>query len=372
MKKVYLPVTDFALPVPRKGSIDALSGFGRGTQLGLEIHQRVQQERAEDHPGYEAEVALSREFERGGFCFKVSGRIDGLFKKKTPKIEEIKTTFNIRELAKRLRHGEDEHPYCLQLKTYGYFYWLQEGERPELSFHLVSTRNFETEAVEIPFDVARYEEWLELRLDELVEEAKAAEKRAARRRKAAENLKFPFPRPRPSQLELIATIEEGMREKRRMLIQAPTGLGKTVGVLYPALKEAMARGQRVIYVTPKNSQHVVAEEAIAKLQDQGAKVKSLTITAKSKICFKNEPLCNPEYCEYARDHYTKVAEHKVAEQLAKKRKLSFRTFKEIGKKYEVCPFEIQFDAAQEVETVICDYNYTNSILVRSIIGHKII
>lgn len=356
-KKVHLAVTDFALPVPRKGSIDALSGYGRATQLGLEIHQKVQKERAEEHKSYEAEVPLSHEFERGGYCFVVSGRIDGLFKKKNPKIEEIKTTFNIRELAKRIRKGETEHPYCLQLKTYGYIYWLQNQKAPGLTFHLVSTRNFETEDVELPFDMAEYEAWLNLRLDELVEEAKAAEKRAARRRKASENLAFPFTKPRPSQLELIATIEEGMKEERRMLIQAPTGLGKTVGVLYPTLKEAMARGQRVIYVTPKNSQHSVAEEAITKLQDQGAKIKSLTITAKSKICFKNEPLCNPEYCEYARDHYTKVAEHKVIEQLAKKRKLSFRTFREIGKKYEVCPFEIQLDAAQEAETVICDYNY---------------
>lgn len=356
-KKVYLAVTDFALPVPRRGSIDALSGYGRGTQLGLEIHQKVQKERAEEHKSYEAEVAVSQEFTREGYTFVVGGRIDGLFRKKKPKIEEIKTTFNIRELAKRLRKGEDEHPYCLQLKTYGYIHWLQHQEEPALSFHLVSTRNFETEDLELSFSVSEYETWLELRLAELVEEAKAAEKRAARRRKAAASLAFPFPKPRPGQLELIATIEEGMKEEQRMLLQAPTGLGKTVGVLYPTLKEAMGRGQRVVYVTPKNSQHAVAEEAIAKLQDQGAKIKSLTITAKSKICFKNEPLCNPEYCEYARDHYTKVAEHKVVEQLAKKKKLSFRVFREMGKKYEVCPFEIQLDAAAEAETVICDYNY---------------
>ena len=85
-----------------------------------------------------------------------------------------------------------------------------------------------------------------------------------------------------------------------MLIQAPTGLGKTVGVLYPVLKEALSRGQRVVYVTPKNSQHLVAEDAVGRFQDTGSKIKSLTITAKSKICFQNEPLCDPAFCEYAR------------------------------------------------------------------------
>lgn len=357
LKKVTLAITDFALPVPRKGSIDALSGYGRATQLGLEIHQKVQKERADEHDSYEAEVPVQREFERDGFLFVVGGRMDGIFRKRTPKIEEIKTTFNIKELSKRLRNGLDEHPYCLQLKTYGYFHWLEHEKVPDLSFHLVSTRNFESEDLEIKLDVAEYEAWLDKRLAELVEEARAAEKRAARRRKAAQDLLFPFSSPRPSQLELIETIEAGMDEGKRMLIQAPTGLGKTVGVLYPTLKEALSRGQRVVYVTPKNSQHAVAEEAVTRFQELGAKVKSLTITAKSKICFKNEPLCNPEYCEYARDHYTKVAEHKVIEQLAKKRKLSYRTFKDLGKKYEVCPFEIQLDAAQEADTVICDYNY---------------
>ena len=142
-----------------------------------------------------------------------------------------------------------------------------------------------------------------------------------------------------------------------MLIQAPTGLGKTVGVLYPSLRDALSRGQRVIYVTPKNSQHAVAEDAIERLNLKGAKLKSLTITAKSKICFKNEPLCNPSYCEYAKDHYTKCAEHAVADQIARKKKLGKKVFQELGRKFEVCPFEIQLDAAKEADAVICDYNY---------------
>lgn len=151
-----------------------------------------------------------------------------------------------------------------------------------------------------------------------------------------------------------------MKTNTRMLIQAPTGLGKTSGVLYPTLKEALSRGQKVVYVTPKNSQHSVAEDAVSRFQDSGTPVKSLTITAKSKICFKNEPLCNPEYCEFARDYYTKVHENKLVEILNKKKKLTARVFKNLGEEYQVCPFELQFEAAQEVDAVICDYNYVFS------------
>lgn len=356
VKKVKISIGDFALPVPRRGSIEAHSGFGRSSALGQEIHQRVQASRAKDHASYQAEVPISCEFERGGFLFEIGGRVDGFFGEKEPRIEEIKSSFSLKELSKRLRETPD-HPYCLQLKTYGYFHFLKTKQVPQLSFHLVSTRNWETEDMSLRLDVEDYEKWLDLRLDELVEEAILAEKRAKRRRKAGEALVFPFAKPRAGQIDLIRTVEEGMQEDKRMLIQAPTGLGKTVGVLFPVLREALGRGQRIIYVTPKNSQHSVAEEAVSKLQEQGAKIKAMTLTAKSKICFKNEPLCNPEYCEYAKDHYTKVAEHKVLEELGKKRKLSSKTFRELGEKYEVCPFELQLDSAKEMDAVICDYNY---------------
>ena len=356
-KKVVVSVGEFALPVPRKGSIDALSGFGRASALGIEIHQRVQEQRQRDYPNYLPEVPIAGEFEREGFLFQISGRIDGFFTGDTPRIEEIKTSFSLRELTKRLREAPDEHPYCLQLKTYGYFHWLKTQTVPDLSFHLVSTRNFETEDISLPFDPAATAEWAEKRLAELVEEARLAEKRAKRRRKAAEKFEFPFEQPRAGQVDLIATVEQGLGQGRPQLVQAPTGLGKTVGVMFPTLREALGRGQRLIYVTPKNSQHSVAEDAVERLQEKGAKVKSLTITAKSKICFKNEPLCNPEFCEYAKDHYTKMAEKKVVEELSRKRKLSKRVFREVAAKHEVCPFEIQLDMAQEADVVICDYNY---------------
>lgn len=356
-----LGVTAFAIPSPLRGSIDILSGFGRASEAGIEIHQQIQAQRKVRFKNYVSEVEISHRLEIDEFVFEISGRVDGIFKAQAlgevSKIEEIKSTFNIYELQKRLRESGADHPYFLQLRTYGYFYWLQNGVVPELSFHLVSTRNRETLDFGVQLDVVDYESWLKRRSVEIVHQAKLAEKRARRRRDTASTLPFPFAKPRSGQIELIETITSGMVERSPMLIQAPTGLGKTVGVLFPALKQALARGQRVIYVTPKNSQHAVAEDAVERLQEAGAKIKSLVITAKSKLCFKNEPLCNPEYCEFAKDHYTKLGENKLLEKLAKKKKLNAKTFEKIGREYEVCPFELQLDAALDVETVICDYNY---------------
>jgi DNA excision repair protein ERCC-2 len=358
MKCITLGIREFALPVPRRGSIETLSGYG-GASEGTEIHIRTQNDRSGKHADYRSEVPISAEFEKEGFLFCISGKIDGLFDSDPPRIEEIKSSFNLQELAKKLRK-EPAHPYCLQLQTYGYFYFLKHEVIPKLSLHLVSSRTGLTEDLDLDFDLENYEGWLKCRLDELVQEARESEKRVARRKAIAAQFAFPFSEARLGQEDLMRKVEMGLAEKKRMFLQAPTGLGKTVGVLHPVIREALARGQRVIYITPKNSQHSVAEDAVDRFKESGAKVKSLTVTAKAKICFKNEPLCNPDYCEYAKDHYTKVARHGLKELLSKKRKLTSRVFRRIAEEYQVCPFELQLDNATEADVLICDYNYVFS------------
>jgi DNA excision repair protein ERCC-2 len=354
---ITISLIDFALPVPRTGSIEAHSGYGRSAVDGQEIHARVQRKRAKADPLYQAEVPIRCHFDRRGYRFRVDGRMDGFFRHDPPRIEEIKSGFGILELALRLADDPMSHPYGLQLLTYGYIYWREHGILPALCFHLVSSRNGESRDLSLALDLQLFEGWLDSRLEELCVEARKAENRAARRRKISVSFPFPFPNPRPGQIELMEEIGQGMKDARPMLVQAPTGLGKTVGVLYPSLREAMSRGQRVVYVTPKNSQHSVAEDAVTRFQAAGARVKSLSITAKAKICFKNEPLCSPEYCEYARDYYAKVHAHGILGVLAKKRKLKTRIFRDLGEKYQVCPFELQFDGVREADIVICDYNY---------------
>jgi DNA excision repair protein ERCC-2 len=356
-KLITVPLVDFALPVPRTGSIEAHSGYGRSAADGQEIHLRIQKKRAKADPLYQAEVPVNGLFDRQGYRFRIDGRMDGLFRHDPPRIEEIKSGFNIHELARRLADHPMEHSYGLQLLSYGYFYRREHGILPALSFHLVSSRSGESQDLDLALDLPLYEKWLDSRLDELVVEARQAEKRAARRRKVASRFAFPFTSQRPGQIELMQEIEQGMTEGRPVLVQAPTGLGKTVGVLHPVLREALGRGQKTVYVTPKNSQHSVAEDAVSRFQQTGARLKSLSLTAKAKICFKNEPLCSPDYCEYARDYYAKLQAHGLPGILAKKRTLQARVFRDLGEKYQVCPFELQLEGAREADVVICDYNY---------------
>ncbi len=356
MKLVRISVQDFAHPSPRTGSIEPSSSFASAEE-GIHLHQKIQALRKEEESEYEAEVPITWSFERSGYRFEIHGRMDGLIQYETPVIEEIKSSFNIFDLGKKIKERRFDHPYFIQLVTYGYFYWLHYGVKPELTFYLISSRNEESFDFNLFWELKEYEKWLDKRLEELVNEAKLAEKRFLRRKKISENVLFPFEKPRSGQKELIQFIEDGFLDKKKMLLQAPTGLGKTMGVLYPSVKDSLSRGQRVVYLTPKNSQQSVALEAVELFQEKGSQIKSLTITAKNKICMKAEPLCNPDYCEFARDYYDKIHIHDLKNELSKKRKLTSKVMKNFAQKYEVCPFELQLEAVIEADVVICDYNY---------------
>ncbi|HEY9793205.1 MAG TPA: ATP-dependent DNA helicase [Candidatus Obscuribacterales bacterium] len=395
MKRIQLAVRDFALPVPRKGSIEVNSGYGYLPQSGDEAHTRIQQQRSDANPKYKTEIKISHSFEHGGFVFAVSGRIDGLIDGDTPHIEEIKTAFDARQLYEKLSNDAD-HPYCLQLKTYAYMYSLQNGHVPSASLYIASyadsadmappapaavvgkkkrsssaSHENSSSAFELPIllDTTVYEKWLQHRLDELVLEAQQRERDKQRRKAAGKALRFPFAQPRPGQLDLVDTIDRAFLAGEMLLLQAPTGLGKTAGVIFPALRDTLRRGQKLIYVTPKNSQHQVAEDGVRRLRTAAGteraataeealeNIRYLTLTAKSKLCFKGEPVCNPEHCEYARDYYEKVALHKLVDKVAEAPEMNGELFTRLGEEYEVCPFELSVDSIHRADVIIGDYNY---------------
>lgn len=358
-KKIVIAIANFAIPTPRKGSIDVYSGFGPGQKFGIEIHHETQRERAKNHYCYEAEVWTSHKFYSDHYIFEVNGKMDGVYHEAPFRIEEIKTAFDLNKLFAFIKSNED-HPYSLQLKTYGYIHWLKTKEIPDLNLHLVSSRNRKSIDHKIDLHIENYELWLSRRLKELVAEVKLTEKIKKNRKKLAKSIVFPFAMTRSGQQDLIESVDNVMQKNKPLLIQAPTGLGKTIGILFPALSESLQRGQKVIYLTPKNSQHIVAMDAVKNLQAKGSKIKSLVLTAKRKICMKQEPMCNPDYCEFAENHYTKVAEFNLIKKLQKAKRLTSSFFKKIAEEYKVCPYELQMDMISHVETVVCDYNYVFS------------
>jgi DNA excision repair protein ERCC-2 len=358
-RTLQLGISELAVPSPRVGHIETYSGYGPVPDVGQEIHLKIQADRIREFPGYTPERWIQQTFTRDGYKFVVGGRMDGYIPGLLPRIEEIKSAYNVENLLEALRRNP-EHPYYLQLRTYAYFHYLQTRQTAECNLLVVCARTGEETEVKVELDLSTYEAWLERRLKELVLEDQMFEKLKKRRKKSAKEFKFPFEEPRAGQRELMETVENGLGKGGRLLVQAPTGLGKTAAITLPVLRESMARGQKTIYVTAKNSQHAIAEDAAKRLQGTGAKVKAVTVHAKGKMCLKDEVFCNPATCEFARDYYTKVSASGLIDKLAKKKNLSAKTFKNAGREFEVCPFELQLDTLARADLVICDYNYVFS------------
>lgn len=356
---LQLSVTEFAVPAPRLGSLESEAAYGVLPQVGTDIHLEIQAERQAQGGAYVPEKWVTHTFPFAAYKVTVSGRMDGFQYGTPPRIDEIKSSYSADSLLQRLQ-GDSSHPYLLQLRTYGYFHFRATGVEPELNLMIVCARTRKRSEWNVDLDVNGYETWLKNRLQELVTAEEDLEKRKAQRRKAARAMTFPFSEPRPGQRELMADIESHLGKSGRLLLQAPTGLGKTAGVLFPTLREALSRGQKAVYVTAKNSQHGVAEDAVARLQANGCKIKSVTVHAKSKMCLKDEVFCSPSHCEFARDYYTKIKSHKVVESLRKKHRLTESVFKDTGREFEVCPFELQLETVPSAEVVICDYSYVFS------------
>lgn len=361
-KSVFkVPITEFAVPVPRTGSIEVNSGYGLLSQDAPESHYALQRQRVESVAGYRPEVRVSHSAKSGKYSFAIGGRADGVYEQGSRVvIEEIKTAIDIRQLAQRLK--EDRyHPYCLQLRTYGYFLMhdMKLEVEPRLRFLLSSLCDGSTSEVEIDLDTNDFKEWFERRLKDLEAETKHRIARMARREKLAASLNFPFDSYRKGQDELREFVSQCTSSKAPCMVQAPTGLGKTMAVLFPSLQDALSRGQRLVYVTPKNSQHAIASQAIEHLR-KTSKIKSLVLTAKSKLCLKEEQTCHPDYCEYARDYYRKVYENDLPRKISRKAEMTADDFLKYGKKHEVCPFELSIDTLAEADVIIGDYNYVFS------------
>lgn len=293
----------------------------------------------------------------------IQGRADGLHPDGT--FDEIKSTMRPASLIKRLE-ADPYHPYWLQLACYR---WMSEkncaGEcestdKPTDRLMVVDARSMESWTLESRhWTPDLFESWLETRVAAIIK--REGERRAfvRRQKKLAAKLRFPFDDIRAGQQGFMDEIRATCLEKGRLLGQAPTGIGKSLGSLYPALQVALGAGSKVAFLTPKNSQFTVAEKAVEQLS-KSAPLRSITLGAKSKLCLNDEVNCTPEACPYARGHYDKVAEKKLIAKLSRRAVLTTRTIKIVARKHEVCPYALSMQILPRRDILIADYNHAFS------------
>ncbi|MDO4333128.1 MAG: ATP-dependent DNA helicase [Eubacteriales bacterium] len=316
---------------------------------GGRVHRMIQRRMGSD---YHAEVSMKHRWEFEKYCLVVEGRADGVIDGNPVTIDEIKGTY--RELN-RMKTADPVH--LAQAKCYAWMYG-KEHEQEEMKVQMTYC-NLDTEEVRrftFQYSMKELTEWFLDVIEQYKrwsdEEIAWKETRQASIRAAA----FPFPY-REGQKELVTHVYHTICHKKKLFLEAPTGVGKTVSTVFPAVKAVgEKKADRIFYLTAKTITRTVADNTFELLRAQGLKFKTVILTAKEKICFMEETECNPEYCPFAKGHYDRI-NGAIFDLMKSEEHYSREKIEEYAGKHQVCPFEMMLDMSLFSDGIICDYNY---------------
>ncbi len=376
-RTVALSVGDLvAEPLAGIGRVAGLSVWTR-MALGREAHVSHQAGQTERHTRYSREIAVRYVTTVDDFAVTIQGRIDGVYPPADERgvwvIEEIKSVVLPPLMFGTQEAGQYPH-YVEQLRMYCFL--ASKGAGRDRNVAPTVAEGIGTVAGRLAFvnvaDGARKEiemlppfddcaELIATRVRALI--GQVTEKRAQhrQRRASAHDLMFPFPNPRHHQDEMIAVVEQALAKGRHLLVSAPSGIGKTAGALYPALRHALAHDQRIFFVTAKNTQHQQALETVRRMGGRGAEaaptLTAVSFRAREKMCINSVYACREEFCPHLQMFALKLERTGVLERLLGRRVMTADDLIEAGRGTSLCPFELALLQAERADVIVCDYNY---------------
>ena len=357
MEEIRVSVRNLVEFILRSGDIDNRRGAMAdkdAMQMGSRLHRKIQGKMGAD---YHAEVPLRTQIDCDGFLLIVEGRADGIFEQDGQTvIDEIKGVFRDVE-----RMEEPDPVHLAQVRCYACIYAEQQNlEKIGVQMTYANLDTEEIRRFSSSYTRSELEEWFTHLTEAYQKWAQMQLKWKAERKASIGKTVFPYPY-REGQKDLAAAVYRTIWHGKKLFIQAPTGVGKTLSTVFPAVQAVgQELGDKIFYLTAKTITRTVAEEAFSLLKKQGLHYKVLTLTAKEKICFCEEPDCNPEKCPYARGHFDRVNDA-VYELLTSYEEnsanYSRERIMEQAEKWKVCPFEMALDVSLWSDAIICDYNY---------------
>lgn len=340
--------------VMRGGDIDnrrTSSAEKDAMQAGSRMHRKIQKRQGAD---YHAEVSMKHRVEQEDYQILVEGRADGIIEAVSGvTIDEIKCVYmDIRQL-------EEPIPVHLaQALCYGYMYCCDHENVNTITIQITYC-NLETEEIRrLKQDKTReeLETWFQGLIHEYLKWAEYLYRHTLRRDESLRDLEFPY-KYRAGQKELAVSVYRALARKSNLFIQAPTGIGKTLSVVYPSLKSmGNGNGEKLFYLTAKTITRSVAESCFSLLRERGMLFTTVTITAKEKLCPLEKTECNPDVCPYAKGHFDRVNDA-VFDILHEQQGITRKIILDYAEKYQVCPFEFCLDISSWADGIICDYNY---------------
>ena len=351
-KIIKISIRNLVEFIMRHGSIDNRYTSSIKAIEGIRGHQRVQKSYGDN---YTAEVPLKYTLTYEDLEIMVEGRADGiLIEDEKTIIDEIKTT--TKDL---LLIDENTNPlHWAQAKCYGYIYSMQnelDNIDIQITYYNIDTKS--TRILRQSYTLKELEEFFFWLIDEYKNWAQLENDWVNKRNESIKKLKFPFENYRPGQRELAVRVYKSITDSKKCFAQAPTGTGKTISTLFPAIK-AMGEDKtsKIFYLTAKTITREVAQNTISLMRKKDLNLKAVTITAKEKICKMEEVNCNPEYCLYANGYFDRI-NNSLKDILAKYNDYSKDNIEKISEEYMLCPFELSLDLTNLSDVIICDYNY---------------
>ena len=320
-------------------------------QAGSRMHRKIQKRQGAD---YHAEVSMKHRVEQEDYQILVEGRADGIIEAVSGvTIDEIKCVYmDIHQLEEPLP------VHLAQALCYGYMYCCDHENVNTITIQITYC-NLETEEIRrLKQDKTReeLETWFQGLIHEYVKWAEYLYRHTLRRDESLRELEFPY-KYRAGQKELAVSVYRALARKRNLFIQAPTGIGKTLSVVYPSLKSmGNGNGEKLFYLTAKTITRSVAENCFSLLRERGMLFTTVTITAKEKLCPLEKTECNPDVCPYAKGHFDRVNDA-VFDILHEQQGITREMILDYAEKYQVCPFEFCLDISSWADGIICDYNY---------------
>ncbi len=353
-----LSVRDLAEEGGVSGHLLAVSTISRQHRLaaGRAAHTAYQASRMEDDDAFRAEVTLRHQTVVGDWTVELTGRVDGLTTEAgRTVVEEVKSTALGHDRMSRTR-PDDWPGYVAQLEVY--LWMLHEAAYPDPvgRLVLVSLADGSRHVLGVLLDADRLRRFVRRQLERLVALHEDRVAWLARRRTRA--VPSPHPTWRRGQPEISDAVTRAATDDTldAVLVEAPTGLGKTDAVLFGALRAALATDRQILWATSRTTQQSVVEAAVARLVAKGLPLRAVTLTARDKACLNDVVSCRPDACRFAHGHHDKVHEQDVWRRAVDGPSPPAR-FRELGQRYECCPYQLAVDATERVDVVIADVNY---------------
>lgn len=356
MSDYAISVRDLAAFCHRIGDIDHRFTPSPTAEQGIEGHQKVYRRRPES---YQREYPVDTTVALGGLDLRIRGRADG-YDRDRRLVEEIKTC----RVPAEAIPAEVTHLHLAQGRIYAAILAAAE-DCEELTVRLTwfNIDSGEEYPLEQSYSRMELDRFFRATLERFSGWMSRLVALRAHRDQVLAQLPFPHGEFRQGQRDIAELVYKCIDQGGQLMLEAPTGIGKTMAVLFPALK-ALARGKHeaMVFVTARTVGRRAAQDSLALVAAQGAETRALSLTAKDKICFSPGRACHGEDCPFARGYYDRLP---AALDAALGRPALYRAdIEAVARQYEVCPYQLADDLLPWVDIVIADIHYLYSLTPR--------